>query len=103
MAFTLAAPSRETARRAVRRGGELVALGLGATDLQPEAEETGVGLSSTHVHTQRDWLEAVTDLAERGEITPFVSQTFDLADAADAHRAAEGGHSTGKIVLTTAR
>ncbi|AMD86396.1 hypothetical protein AXF14_00720 [Actinomyces radicidentis] len=103
MAFSLAAPSRETALRAVRRGGELVGLGLGATDLQPEAEEAGVRLSSTHVRTQREWLEAVTELAERGEITPLISQAFDLTAAAEAHRTVEGGHTTGKIVLTTAR
>lgn len=101
-ALSLAPGSREAALRAVRRAGDVVALGLGATDLQPEAEEAGVRLSSTHVHTQREWLEAVVDLAERGAITPLVSRTLDLADAADAHRAVEGGHSTGKIVLTTA-
>jgi NADPH:quinone reductase len=38
-------------------------------------------------------------LAQDGKLRVFVSRTFPLADAADAHRAIMGGHSTGKIAL----
>jgi NADPH:quinone reductase len=38
-------------------------------------------------------------LAGDGTLKVFVTQTFPLAQAADAHRAIMGGHTTGKIVL----
>lgn len=38
-------------------------------------------------------------LAQDGTLRVFVSQTYPLADAADAHRAIMSGHTTGKIVL----
>ena len=34
-----------------------------------------------------------------GSVRPVVDRTFPLAEAADAHRASMGGHTTGKIVL----
>lgn len=44
-------------------------------------------------------LDEITKLIEAGKITPIVSQTFPLAEAAAAHRAIETGHTRGKIVL----
>ncbi|MBM7368397.1 NADP-dependent oxidoreductase [Gordonia hydrophobica] len=99
--LSLAAGSRDTALRAVRTGGTLIALGGGAEGLEAAAKQAGVGFAATHVHTQRDWLTAIADLAAHGVLVPTVSEVFDLADAADAHRAIESGHSTGKIVLRT--
>lgn len=101
VALSLAAGSRETALRAVRVGGTLIGLGGGAGDFGAQAEQAGIRFAATHVHTQRDWLDSVVDLAARGVITPTVSEVFDLADAAGAHRALEAGHSTGKTVLRT--
>jgi NADPH2:quinone reductase len=37
---------------------------------------------------------------EKGKLKMHISRTFPLAKAADAHRAIEQGHTTGKIVLT---
>lgn len=99
VALSLAAGSRETALRAVRAGGTLIGLGGGAGDLESQAEQAGIRFAATHVHTQRDWLESVVDLAAQGIITTTVSEVFDLADASAAHRHVESGHSTGKIVL----
>ncbi|MEI2715242.1 MAG: NAD(P)H-quinone oxidoreductase [Nocardioides sp.] len=45
--------------------------------------------------------EHVWPLVEQGRIRTQVSATYDLADAAEAHRRLEGGENTGKIVLTT--
>lgn len=101
VALSLAVGSRETALRAVRAGGTLIGLGAGAGDLDTLAEQAGVRFAATHVHTQRDWLESVVELATQGVIVPTVSEVFDLADAAAAHRAIEDGHSTGKTVLRT--
>jgi len=48
-------------------------------------------------HGMRDLLGWVAD----GRIAPPETQTFALADVADAHRAIESGKTTGKLVLTT--
>jgi NADPH2:quinone reductase len=41
----------------------------------------------------------LTRMAQDGSLRVFVSQTFPLAAAADAHRAGMTGHATGKIAL----
>lgn len=99
VALSLAAGSREATLRAVRPGGLLIALGGGADSLDKEAEQAGIRFAATHVRTERDWLEQVTKLAAKGALVPDVSLTLPLAEAAEAHRAIENGHSTGKIVL----
>lgn len=99
VALSLAAGSREAALRAVRPGGTLVALGGGAGDLATAAEQAGVRFAATHVRAQRQWLERVVELAAAGALVPTVSEVFPLTQAADAHRAVESGHGTGKVVL----
>ena len=42
--------------------------------------------------------QAVAEL-EAGRMTPLVHPPFDLADAAEAHRALSGRATTGKVVL----
>ncbi|MFI2366382.1 NADP-dependent oxidoreductase [Promicromonospora sp. NPDC019610] len=44
-------------------------------------------------------LDALTALFDAGKLTVEVAQVFDLADAADAHRANESGHTRGKVVV----
>ncbi|GAA1737877.1 NADP-dependent oxidoreductase [Isoptericola hypogeus] len=44
-------------------------------------------------------LEALGALIDGGQVAVEVAQVFDLADAADAHRASESGHVRGKIVV----
>ncbi|HYB87182.1 MAG TPA: NADP-dependent oxidoreductase [Streptosporangiaceae bacterium] len=43
----------------------------------------------------------LTQLAQDRALRVFVTQTFPLARAADAHRASMSGHTTGKIALIT--
>ncbi|MGW0456272.1 NAD(P)-dependent alcohol dehydrogenase [Streptomyces tendae] len=45
-------------------------------------------------------LLAVAALVEAGQLTPVVGRTFALADAAEAVRHVEEGHSRGKTVIT---
>lgn len=45
-------------------------------------------------------LRAVSHLADSGRLTPRIAATFDLADAAEAHRLAETGKAAGRIILT---
>ena len=101
VALNLAAGSRDAVLAAVRRGGVFISLGEGADAVASAAEAADVRLAVTHVHTERDWLEHVGALATAGVLLPSVMQVFDLADAADAHRAIASGHSQGKIVLRT--
>jgi len=77
----------------------LITLGVGADRIRPAAKAAGVRFAVTHVHTERNWLEHVAELAVKGALVPTVSQVFDLTQAADAHRAIEAGHTQGKIVL----
>ena len=56
-------------------------------------------LVDTQMH-HRKILEECADLMEKGKLNMQVSQTFPLENAADAHRAIEQGHTTGKLVLT---
>ncbi|MEW6312747.1 MAG: zinc-dependent alcohol dehydrogenase family protein [Pseudomonadota bacterium] len=51
---------------------------------------------------QRSILETGAHLIETGKLEISVGRVLPLAQAADAHRLIESGHSTGKIVLATA-
>jgi NADPH2:quinone reductase len=44
-------------------------------------------------------LDALTALFDAGRLSVEITQVFDLADAADAHRASETGHIRGKVVV----
>lgn len=48
---------------------------------------------------QRQILEAGAGLIDAGKLTIKTSDTFPLAQAAEAHQLIEAGHTTGKIVL----
>lgn len=98
-ALNLAAGSRGSALAAVRAGGVFISLGADADAVANAAQEAGVRLEVTHVHTDRDWLEHVGALVTQGVLRPTVSQVFPLEDAAAAHRAIESGHTQGKVVL----
>ncbi|PWR12688.1 NAD(P)-dependent alcohol dehydrogenase [Micromonospora sicca] len=45
-------------------------------------------------------LVALTEFIEAGQVRPVVDRTFSLAEAPDAMRHVEGGHATGKVVIT---
>ncbi|SDS38281.1 NADP-dependent oxidoreductase [Paraoerskovia marina] len=51
------------------------------------------------VRPSSDDLDELGRMAEAGALSVRVDQVFDLADAADAHRASETGHAVGKIVV----
>jgi NADPH:quinone reductase-like Zn-dependent oxidoreductase len=44
-------------------------------------------------------LDALTALFDAGKLSVEIAQVFDLADAAEAHRANESGHTRGKVVV----
>jgi NADPH:quinone reductase-like Zn-dependent oxidoreductase len=51
------------------------------------------------VKPDRDGLDALSDLAEKGRIRPAIPHTFPLEDAAAAHRLGDSGHARGKTVI----
>ena len=64
---------------------------------QPEVSEAG-GLY-LWVRPDAAGLRALADLADEGELTVPVAQTFSLANAADAFRLSQTGHVRGKVIV----
>lgn len=63
------------------------------------AKQLGARALGTRRSTAR--LTELTELYERGRLRVLLYRTYDLADAAAAHRELETGHVRGKIVLLT--
>jgi len=85
----------------VKAGGIIVSI----TD-EPDAAECakhGIRCLRMMAHPDAKALEELTNLIEANKITPIVSQTFPLADAAKAHEQIETHHTRGKIVLKVGR
>ncbi|NWF25789.1 NADP-dependent oxidoreductase [Streptomyces sp. PKU-EA00015] len=76
----------EGGRLASAVDGAVLGLGGGYVFVRPDARD----------------LEALTELAERGELRVDVAATFPLAQAADAQRLNREGHTRGKIIITVA-
>ena len=84
----------------VKKGGFIVSI-TGRPD-QAELEKHGINGSSLGAQPDAKILEELTKLIEAKKLTPIVSQTFPLADAAKAHQQIESRHTRGKIVLKVA-
>lgn len=82
---------------AMRPGGIIVAL---AGD-PPVEQASRAGVRAVKMLAEPDGaaLGELAALAAAGHLRVEVSETFELEDAATAHRAIEGGHTRGKIVL----
>lgn len=82
----------------VKKGGMIVSI----TD-EPDSAECSkreIRCSRVMAHPDAKVLEELTKLVEANKITPIVSQTFPLAEIAQAHQQVETHHTRGKIVLT---
>ncbi|MDI2130835.1 NADP-dependent oxidoreductase [Yinghuangia seranimata] len=87
--------------RTLRPGGIVVSLASPAeAALAAIAEPLGLRAAFMIVEADPTGLREIAALAEVGRLQPRVHTTLPLADAADAHRLAETGRTTGKIVLT---
>ena len=58
-----------------------------------------LGLHDAWVY-QRTLLEKAAAMIDAGQLAVKVSHILPLADAAEAHRLIESGHTSGKIVLS---
>ncbi|WP_308401114.1 NADP-dependent oxidoreductase [Streptomyces sp. AC512_CC834] len=84
----------------LRPGGTLVTLpGPPCEAVSRRARQTGKRLLFMLVEPDRTGLLALTDLVDRGQLTPAVAAAFPLAAAAQAHLLAEAGGQFGKTVL----
>ncbi len=96
--------STSTRSLALLRPGGLIVNGPSGSwpTLTTECAAVGVRGTSFRVAPDAATLAVISRLIDSGDLRVFVDQIFDLADAADAHRAIETGHTRGKIVLTVA-
>jgi NADPH:quinone reductase-like Zn-dependent oxidoreductase len=81
----------------VKKGGVIVSI-AGDPDLV-ECKKHALRCSGVMAHPDANVLDEVRKLIEANKITPIVSQTFPLTDAAKAHQQIETRHTRGKIVL----
>jgi NADPH:quinone reductase-like Zn-dependent oxidoreductase len=86
--------------RVLRRGGALISLaGWDDVPARTEAEARGVSAGFTLVEPDYAGLLAIAGLVQAGKLRPEISTVLPLEQAAAAHRLAERGGNTGKIVL----
>src|SRR5207244_12864840 len=83
-----------------KKGGTIVSI-TDAPD-QTECAKHAVHGSRLGAHPDANVLKELTKLIEVRKMTPIVSQTYSLADAAKAHQQIETHHTLGKIVLKVA-
>ena len=93
----------ETLKRSydvVKKGGIIVSI----LDMPEKAELDKRGIRGTAilVKPSSEMLAEIAKLIDAGKVKPFVTKTFPLAEATEAHKAIETGHTRGKIVLRVA-
>ncbi|KFF58786.1 NADPH:quinone reductase [Cryobacterium sp. MLB-32] len=64
-----------------------------------DAADAGIRATGYKVSADARALDRISALVDSGEVRVHIDRVFDLADGADAHRAVEGGHTRGKVVL----
>lgn len=86
--------------RVLRPGGLYTMVPTGAwPDYAEAAREAGVRATSYKVIPDGGALATIARLLDSAAVQVYVDSVFDLADAADAHREVETGHTRGKVVL----
>ena len=86
--------------KALRHGGLIINVPSGSwPTLAEEAAAAGVRGTAYKAAPDGRILEVIARLLTSGAVKVHVDQIFELSDAAAAHRALEGGHTRGKIVL----
>lgn len=87
----------------IRPGGLLVNAPSGSwPTLAEDAARAGIRATGYKVSPDGSTLAVISRLLASGDVRVRVDEVFSLARACDAHRAIEGGHTRGKIVLKVA-
>ncbi|MCX5399887.1 NADP-dependent oxidoreductase [Streptomyces sp. NBC_00102] len=84
----------------LRPGGLLLSAVLDPGLDENEAEKRGMRYKWVSLRPTSSELEKLTDLVTRGKLRPHVERTYPLEELTDAHRAADAGRVTGKLVVT---
>jgi NADPH:quinone reductase-like Zn-dependent oxidoreductase len=71
---------------------------IGTVAFSSAAREHGIRQLGTVRSIER--LAELVELYQSGDLQIFLQQEIPIANAAEAHRLIEGGHTRGKIVLT---
>ncbi len=74
-------------------------LGHGETRLASIVQFDYPGTIPVFARLETADLQAVSELADAGRLTPRIAATFDLTEAAEAHRLAASGTAAGRIIL----
>jgi NADPH:quinone reductase-like Zn-dependent oxidoreductase len=86
----------------LRPGGVLVTIVQHSDrELRAEVEAAGRRFVGVAVEPDHAGLEQLTALVDSGRLRPTIAAVLPLEDAAKAHELVDGGHTLGKIVLTT--
>ncbi|WP_046729698.1 NADP-dependent oxidoreductase [Streptomyces humi] len=98
---TIGGDTVERSLGVLRPGGHLVtAVAEEDAELIARYEAAGLRFSGIGVDPDPVALRALADLVEQGRLRVHVQRTFPFEHVADAHRLLDGGHLTGKLVLT---
>ncbi|WP_288879955.1 NADP-dependent oxidoreductase [Pedobacter panaciterrae] len=86
----------------IRPGGRLISLftAIQGTRWESVAKEKGINAYYNAVKSSGSDMMEIARLISQGSIVPYVSKSFRLEDAADAHREIEKDDAIGKIVLS---
>ena len=87
---------------ALRPGGAIAAIATPELDLDPLLD-ANLTFHGVLLQDDGDRTRELAALLDAGALRPVISRTLPLAEAAQAHRILEQGHSGGKIVLTLDR
>ena len=81
----------------LKKGGRLI------TTVKPEyaeeAKSKGIYLEGFMAQSTPGDLQQIADLVDSGKVKPIIAEVLPLAEAAQAHKKIEKGHTRGKIVL----
>lgn len=97
----MAGEVRERSWKTLRPGGILIAL-TGAPPTDAMAAERGFPQKTIWVQPDAAQLATIAGLIDAGKLQNTVEAVVPLAEAAQAHRMVETGHTRGKVVLQVA-
>ncbi|MGA1835854.1 NADP-dependent oxidoreductase [Herbiconiux sp. 11R-BC] len=86
--------------KVLRPGGLIINAPTGSwPGFEEEAAAAGMRATTFKVAPDASTLAVISRLIDSGDVRVHVDEVFPLAEAAAAHRAIEGGHTRGKLVL----